>query len=411
MPEQLRIAMLSIHSCPLGKLGGRDTGGMNVYVSELAHELGKRGHYVDIYTRAHQPGHEWLVNLGENVRLLHLEAEDSDEMPKVALYAHLEKFICGIERFRAKGGLGYDLVHSHYWLSGMVGNQLKARWNVPHFAMFHTMGAVKNSFGIGEDETELRIESEREVVNNCDRIIAATDRERKELIRRYGAAGEKISVIPCGVNLDLFQPVDSELCRRKLGLDDRKSIILYVGRIERLKGLSQLLAALAHFDERDALYLIIVGGDEHSDNEVQLLRQKASQLGIKDRVTFLGRVPQEELPVYYSAADACVVPSFYESFGMVALESLACGTPVVATDVGGMKSVLRSEIMGRIARDNSPDCLAEAIRQVLSAKENTLADIKKRRSTIARYSWQRIVDMLLREYERVLASHPAGVNS
>jgi D-inositol-3-phosphate glycosyltransferase len=240
MTKRLNIAMISIHSCPLGVLGGRDTGGMNVYVRELARELAKRGHMIDIYTMAHQPQHGPPINLGQNVRIIHLETGVNEDMPKLAIYDYIQRFACGAEDFRKYNQMEYDLIHSHYWLSGLIGKQLQALWHIPHLAMFHTLGAVKNSIGIGEDEPELRIESEREVVGGCDCIIASTAREREELIKYYGASPDKITIIPCGVNLDLFKPIDKGIARKELGLDHQK-VILFVGRIEPLKGLEQLL--------------------------------------------------------------------------------------------------------------------------------------------------------------------------
>ncbi|MBI2831693.1 MAG: glycosyltransferase [Chloroflexi bacterium] len=410
IPGSLRIAMLSVHSCPLGKLGGRDTGGMNVYVRELALELGRKRHKVDIFTRTHQPEHEELMDLDGNVRLVHLGAGDDDEMPKVALYVHLQGLTCGVENFRAREGLHYDILHSHYWLSGLVGRQLGSGWNVPHVTMFHTMGAAKNRIGLGEDETELRIESEREVALGCDRIIAATERERDELARFSGAAPDRISVVPCGVNPELFQPVDRVLTRSKLGLSEHGKVILYVGRIERLKGLSRLVEALAMLGAA-APFLMIVGGDEHSESEVRSLEDMACKLGVREHMTFCGRVAQEELPAFYSAADACIIPSYYESFGMVALESLACGTPVVATDVGGMRSVVRQDVTGYLVRDNSPSLLSEAIARILSVEEDRAQAIQTRRSLVAGYSWGNIANLILREYQEAFDSYPARVSS
>jgi D-inositol-3-phosphate glycosyltransferase len=401
MPKKLKIAMISIHSCPVGMLGGKDTGGMNVYIRELAQELGRRGHAVDIYTMAHQPQHKQLINLGQDVRLIHLEIGDYEDIPKIAIYAHLQKFTCGVENFRKSKGLHYDLMHSHYWLSGLAGKQLQDWWHVPHVVMFHTLGAVKNGIGIGEDETELRIESEREVVGNCDRIIAATEREKEELMQHYGASPQKIAIIPCGVNLDLFKPMDKEIARKELNLDHQK-VILFVGRIEPLKGLDQLLRALTHLKGEETSVLMIVGGDEHSQGQVQTLQRLAQELHIEQRVTFAGSVPQGRLPLFYSAADICAIPSYYESFGMVALESLACGTPIVATDVGDMRNIIRDGEAGRIVRDNSPHNLASEISKLLCQRENKAQHVRTRRGKVTEFNWVTIADRILHEYNRLL---------
>ncbi len=406
MSKELRIAIISIHSCPLGTLGGRDSGGMNVYVKELAQELGKKGHTVDIYTMAHQPQHEPIINLGRNVRLIHLEPGSEEELPKIAIYVYIQRLACGIETFRKTEQLQYDLIHSHYWLSGLVGKQLQTWWHIPHVTMFHTLAAVKNSTGIGEEETELRIESEREVVDGCNLIIASTAREKRELIKRYGAHADKIAVIPCGVNPDLFQPMAKDIARRELGLNHQK-VILFVGRIEPLKGLEQLLQAFTLIKDEKPPMLMIVGGDDHSQSQVQTLQRMAEDLHIEDRVTFVGSVAQEKLPLFYSAADICAIPSYYESFGMVALESLACGTPIVATNVGGMKRVIRWREMGRVAKDNSPRNLAREMAELLSSDGNQARDIRTRQARMAEFSWSKIADSMLRQYDGLLCRHGA----
>jgi len=406
--KQLRIAMVSVHSCPLGSPGSKDTGGMNVYIRQLAQELGRRGHLVDVYTRVHQPEHERVVGTGQNVRLIHLEAIDDERIPKVALYSYLQRFTCGLENFRESENVHYDLIHSHYWLSGLVGKQLQTWWHVPHVAMFHTLGAVKNDIGIGEEEPELRMEGEREVVSDCELIVATTEREKAELVRYYDASPQKVAIIPCGVNLELFRPVDKERARSELSLDHQK-VLLFVGRIEPLKGLRQLLRSLTQFAGGKTPSLIVVGGDDYSRGEVQALKKMANELHVESRVSFMGQVDQKRLPVFYSAADVCVIPSYYESFGMVALESLACGTPVLATDVGAMRYIIRHDAMGRVVVDNSPHRLAVAIGQILSSRGEGIGDIEARRSTVAEFDWANIADMVLQEYDRMLEGYRARV--
>jgi D-inositol-3-phosphate glycosyltransferase len=401
MTKRLKIAMISIHSCPLKMPGGRDTGGMNVYIRELAQELGERGHTVDIYTMTHQPKHEPVVSLGQNVRLIHLETGVDEDMPKAAIYAYVQRFAWGVNNFSKSNNVNYDLLHSHYWLSGLIGMQLQTLWHIPHAVMFHTLGAVKNSIGIGKCEPELRIEGEREVVGSCDRIIASTAKEREDLITYYGASTDKITIIPCGVNLDLFKPSDKEIARKELGLDHQK-VILFVGRIEPLKGLEQLLRALNYIEGEKPPLLIIVGGDEHSQERIQTLQRMAKDLRIQDQVAFVGSVDQEKLPFFYSAADICAIPSYYESFGMVALESRACGTPIVATDVGGMRSIIRHSGIGRIAKDNSPHNLASEISELLHQPEEKTWHIKTRRDGMTKFSWVIVADSILYEYNRLL---------
>jgi len=388
----------------VGKLGAKDTGGMSVYVLELARELGKRGHLVDVYTRVHDPKDKQIIELGHNARLIHLKAGEDGEMHKLAVYPHLPDFACQLERFRKRNRLQYDLVYSHYWLSAWAGKFLQGWWNVPHMAMFHTLGAVKNAIGIGEDEPELRIETERYMVKNCHRIIAATEKEKKDIILHYGASPDTISVIPCGVNLELFRPVDKERAKQQLGFNGDGKNILFVGRIEPLKGIDKLLMAMTHLKQQ-GLRLLVVGGDGHGQYEVERLQRLSRGLRIQDSVTFLGVIKQEELPFFYSAADVCVVPSYYESFGLVALESLACGTPVVATKVGGVESVIRQGETGYVVIDNAPHRLAQKIALLLSRPNGDAESVNSMRASVSRFGWSGIATEIVGECRTVLANY------
>ncbi|MFV9646934.1 MAG: glycosyltransferase, partial [Desulfobacterales bacterium] len=301
--EKLNVAMFSIHSCPVGELGTKDTGGMNVYIRELAGELGNRGHRVDIYTRVHDPNDPQVIHLNENARVIHLRAGKNGYMHKVAIYPYLDDFTGTLENFILRENLHYDLIHSHYWLSGQVGRWAQARWNVPHMLMFHTLGAVKNTTGVGKEEPLLRITTERQIVQNCHRIIAATEREKSELMRFYGAESEKMNVVPCGVNMEVFQPVDKGSARRQLGFSDDEKIVLYVGRFAALKGIDRLLKAMTHLRHHKGLKLVIIGGDGHGAPEFEALQRLSSELGINDMISFIGRIEQGDLPPYYSAAD------------------------------------------------------------------------------------------------------------
>lgn len=401
LPGQLRIAVLSVHSCPLGKLGSRDTGGMSVYIRELARELGGRGVSVDVYTRAHDPEEDRIVHLGQNVRVIHLQLGQVEPVNKLALYADLPDFACSVEGFRQRNGLRYDLVHSHYWLSGLVGQHLRGWWRVPHVTMFHTLGAAKNAIGVGEDEPELRLVNEGELAGSCDRIIAATGNEKADLVAYYGAPPDRIGVVPCGVNLELFRPLDRETARRRVGLNG-ESVVLYVGRVEPLKGLDRLLMAVPRLHGVRYLRAVVVGGDDDDGGEVERLRTLSRLLGIGAVVDFVGIVRQEELPLYYSAADLCIVPSYYESFGLVALESLACGTPVVATKVGGMDGVIRHGRNGYLVRDNSPESLAGGIAAVLALPRAVDEPPGSVRASVAPFVWSNVADRIVREYSTLL---------
>ncbi len=407
---RLRIAMLSVHSCPLGQLGGKDTGGMSVYICELARELGKLGHRVDVYTRVHDPCDRQTYELGKNARLVHLKAGGHGEVHKVAIYPDMPGFACKLEKFRRQRHLKYDLVFSHYWLSGCVGKYLARWWRVPHIMMFHTLGVMKNATGIGEDEPELRTTTEAELAQDCDYIIAATQGEKEALAQYYGTSPERIGVIPCGVNLDMFHPVDKDEARKRLGLSHIKErIVLFAGRIEPVKGIDQLIRAMTYLPEWDGVRLLIVGGDGQSEDGVAELRALATDLGVAESVTFMGSVKHAEMPYLYSAADVFVLPSYYESFGLVALESLACGTPVVAGDVGDLRNIIVDGETGYVMKDNSPRRLAIGIALTLSGLRSGEESLLLSRASVSRFSWDNIAARFVEECREVLARHSVAV--
>jgi D-inositol-3-phosphate glycosyltransferase len=406
--SKLRIAMLSAHSCPVGDLGAKDTGGMSVYIRELTRELGKMGHTIDVYTRVHDPADPRVEDLSERARLIHLRAGKEATIQKMAVYFSLPEFTFNLENYWQDNGLKYDIVFSHYWMSALVGKYLRQKYDIPYISMYHTLGAVKNAIGIGEGEPALRLVSERDTIEDCQKVIVATEKEKQDLVRCYGALPEKVGVVPCGVNMDLFQPVDKMVARRKLGLTDEK-IILYVGRIDPLKGIDQLLKAVPLIENQDGLRLIIIGGDENSREEVGKLQKLAYGLGISDRVTFQGLIKQSQLPDYYSAADVCVAPSYYESFGLVPLEALACGTPVVATDVGDLKNIIRPGETGYIVPDNSPERLAAAISSVLSQPRLDMASGLAIRASVRAWDWANVAGQVADEMRMVVDRRLAPV--
>ncbi len=399
--------MLSVHSCPLGQLGTRDTGGMSVYIRELAAALGRQGHTVDVYTRVHDPRDGQIDSLGRNARLIHLRAGSDEELNKLVVYSYLEDYACALEAFRKANDLKYDMIYSHYWVSAQLGSEVRVWWGVPHVTMFHTLGAVKNALGIGEDEPDLRIEKERELAQGAHRVIAATERERAALARYYGTPEERVGVVPCGVNTAVFRPSDRDAARRTVGFGDEKTV-LFAGRIEPLKGIDQLLRAVALLPDRK-VRLVVIGGNGENQEQIDGLRALAEQLGIGGRVDFSGTVKHELMPFYYAAADVCVVPSYYESFCLVAIESLACGTPVVATDVGDLRRIINGET-GFVLPDNSPDGLAARMAEVLSwppseERRNTIS------ASVSGYAWPRIAHRITAEFRKVLAQARASVDA
>jgi D-inositol-3-phosphate glycosyltransferase len=387
--SRLKIAMLAAHSCPVGELGAKDTGGMSVYIREVGRELSKQGHIVDVYTRVHDPNDPIVDDLGEGARLIHVKAGQEAKINKLEVYSYLPEFTRNLEVFRYNSGLSYDVVFSHYWLSGLVGQALKERWRAPHAIMFHTLGAVKNAIGIGEADPTLRIEAEKRLIDSCQCVIAPTEKGREELVEYYGADPEKINIVPCGVNTELFRPVEQSAARQRLGLKDEK-IIIFVGRLDPLKGIERLVEALQFLSRFSDLKLLVIGGDQSSRGEVEKLQQIAKDLGIEDKVSFPGTVIQSELRYYYSAADVCVVPSYYESFGLVALEALACGTPVVANDVGNAKNIILPGNTGYVVNGNSPEMLAEGIGKILKRPPRDTETSHNIRESVRRFGWKDI---------------------
>jgi D-inositol-3-phosphate glycosyltransferase len=332
-------------------------------------------------------------------------------MPKMDIYPHLSDFTSSLEEFRKRDAREYDLVHSHYWLSGRVGRWVQRLWGVPHIMMFHTLGEVKKAIGVGDDEPKLRLATERGLVENCNRITAATEGEKRELIQYYDASPERIGVVPCGVNLELFKPVNKKHARQQLDIDHEENIILYVGRIDPLKGIDRLLLARAHLQNKKEFKLIIIGDNNNRQPELQRLTWMSQNLGIQDSVIFAGRVEQEDLPLYYSAADVFVLPSYCESFGLVALESLACGTPVVATKVGGIESIIQEGQNGHLVTGDIPRSIANRIAALLSNSRDRVNSPEAIRDSVKEYCWANVADALIEEYRTMLSGQVAHMDS
>jgi D-inositol-3-phosphate glycosyltransferase len=403
--KPLHIAMISVHSSPVGKLGTQDTGGMSVYIRELARQLGLRGHRVDIFTRAVEDGQAGNTReLSVNVRLIPLAAGAAGHAPKTALYPRLSAFFDALDRFRSQNAAAYDLIHSHYWLSGQVGAWARKAWGTPHITTFHTLGEVKRRACGAGSEPDVRITVERELSDTCDRILMTSAKEKDNLLRYYPARDESIAVVPCGVDLDLFQPLDKAQARRRIGAAHGDILALYVGRFAPEKGLERLLKATACLKSLPRLRLIIVGGDGNGDPDRQRMLKMSQACGLSERVTFMGRVDQADLPIFYSAADTLVIPSAYESFGMVALESLACGTPVVATRVGAMEELLRDPDAGRLASDLRPESLAAAMNRMPIGRRSQPVAPEAIRRTVLRYGWSRVAAEVLKVYRSSVES-------
>jgi len=370
---------------------------MNVHVRQLARALGKMGILVDIFTRSHGDEPEIIEYISDCVRVVHLPAGEA-EVPLEELYGCLPQFLEGVEEFQRENGLIYQAVHSHYWLSGWVGQEMARNLNIPHLVTFHTLALIKMQSRAGEKEPLQRQQTEREIMASASKIVAFSPHERDAMARLYGADPKRIELVPCGVDLSRFRPLDQEESRRRLGLNGDK-VFLYVGRIESLKGVDLLVHTAAHLEIPQGVRVLVVGGDDGQNQEVERLRQLAQDLDVAEVVDFVGQVDQEELPVYYSAADVCVVPSFYESFGLAALESMACGTPVVASRVGGLSTIIQHGHTGYLKSWRCPEAFANSLEMITSSKSllESMGQAARRRAE--GMGWDQVASAMAAHYE------------
>jgi D-inositol-3-phosphate glycosyltransferase len=402
--EPLRIAVLSTHTSPLARLGGSKAGGMNVYVLELSRELVKAGCRVDVFSRATSASMPEVIEVEPGLRVIHLRAGPARNLAPEAVYRHIGSFEKALVEFTTRDGGAYDVIHSHYWLSGLVGENLKGTWNLPHVTMFHTLGEIKNRASQSEHEPPIRIQSEALVLRSADRIICATEHEKSLLIDLYEAPADKISVIPLGVDLDRFRPQDKDAARRELGFKDER-IVLFVGRIEPLKGVDILIKAAAMLESDIECSVLIVGGDASTALQVAELKNLASDLGIRRRVAFVGAVDHDKLPLFYNAADVCVVPSHYESFGLVAIEAMASGVPVVASRVGGLMGTVKDGETGYLIPWLCPEPFAERIEMLLENESLRRSLGETAREVVSRYRWDHVAAAILEVYHAVTTGH------
>ncbi len=373
-PKPLNICMLSVHTCPLATLGGKETGGMNVYVRDLSRELARQGHQVDIFTRSQDPCvPRFSHNLGVGARVIHVPAGPESPVSKETMVEHVPDFAAWVQQFAASHHRRYDLIHSHYWISGLVAEQLRAAWGeIPIVQMFHTLGQMKNQVAQAPHEfaTQQRLDAESAILDFADRVVAGSPLDKAQTAWLYGADPHKIAVIPPGVDLTRFRPIGELEAKSFIDVPADKRMVLFVGRIEPLKGIDTLLRAMKQVAEDcggcEGLTVAIVGGDpavplEQMSDEMARLHRLRAELGIEELVTFLGKRDQELLPYYYCAAEVVVMPSHYESFGMVALEAMACGTPVIASRVGGLRFSVVHGYTGLHVPVRDADALAAAI--------------------------------------------------
>jgi D-inositol-3-phosphate glycosyltransferase len=408
-----RLAMISLHTSPLDQPGTGDAGGMNVYVIELARRLAAKGIEVDIFTRATSSTLPPVVEAADGVTVRHIHAGPFEGLTKGELPGQLCVFAREVLRSEAAQPVGhYDVVHSHYWLSGQVGALARDRWGVPLVHSMHTMAKVKNdALAIGDTpEPVARIIGEQQVVEAADMLIANTDIEAKQLINLYDADPGRVEVVHPGVDLSVFQPIDQGTARRSLDLPADAHVLMFAGRIQPLKAPDVLLRAVAVLLEetpslRSRLVVPVVGGPSGTGLEhPESLAQLASELGVDDLVRFVPPVAQAELAQWCAAATLVAVPSYNESFGLVAAEAQATGTPVIGAAVGGLTTVIRDGQSGLLVDGHEPQEWANAMRRVLEddALRSRLQTGAVEQARL--FSWERTAQSTLEVYRRARAS-------
>jgi len=411
-PIPRRVALISVHTSPLAQPGTGDAGGLNVYVWQTAVRLARRGIEVEIFTRATSSADAPAVAAAPGVTVRHVVAGPFEGLDKRDLPAQLCAFTAGVLRAEAAQAPGYyDIIHSHYWLSGQVGWLARDRWGVPLVHTAHTLAAVKNAALAAGDtaEPQLRVIGEQQVVGEADRLVANTETEAAELISMYDADPARIDVVTPGADLDCYTPGSVEQARAALGIDPDETIVTFVGRIQPLKA-PDLLAAAAAPLIRDGhrLRLLIVGGPSGSGLErPTALMDQVAELGIADSVTFLPPQPSDRLAQVYRASDVVAVPSHSESFGLVAIEAQACGTPVIAANVGGLAVAVDDGRTGVLVDGHDVGDWTNALEKLLGQPDRLAELGRNARAHAERFSWEHTVDGLIESYRHAMRSFAA----
>ena len=415
----MKVAMLSVHASPISPPGGQTDGGMNVYVKELATELGKIGVDVDIFVRRQTPVQPPIVLLNDRARVIHISGGPSRPMAKNRTWEYLPEFTERTLEFMAGEDSSYSLIHGHYWFSGWVALHLRDALGVPVVHNYHSLAIPKEisllDYGNGEREEEhpLRKDIEKLIMESADRLVATSHIDRELIREYYDPPAHKVERIACGVDRTLFRPGSKDQAKEELGLDGRKTA-LFVGRIKPVKGLVTLIEAIGILLEKDAgglrdsFRVLIVGGeyDLHKRNgngEMKRIRSAIERLGVGEHVRFAGPIAHDRLPAYYRASDLCVVPSRYESFCLVALEAMACGTPVVGSPVGELPCLVDDGLNGFLVPKGDPGTLADRM-SLLLGDEKLSGEMGECAAAGTRmFGWPRIAGEMLEMYLEVVA--------
>lgn len=411
MSETLRIALISEHASPLATLGGVDAGGQNIYVAHVANCLARAGHHVDVLTRRDSPDLPPAVDLRPGARVIHIPAGPARFVAKEQLLAHMGEFAQASEKL-LRHSVPYDVVHANFFMSGMVARHLKRALGLPFVMTFHALGLVRREH---QKETDAfpaeRVDIERSLVREADAIVSECPQDSADLMRLYDAEPERVSMVPCGFDPAEFSPMDKAAARARLGLDPHEFIVLQLGRLVPRKGIDNVIRALAHLRDDIAARLLVVGGesrepDERRTPEIGRLRRLARELGVPWRVSFTGHRRRDELREYYAAADVFVTTPWYEPFGITPLESMACGTPVIGSAVGGIQYSVSDGETGFLVPPHDPPAVAARLQQLHDnpalARAMGRAGVRRARSM---FTWERVTNELVDVYHGVRIGH------
>ncbi len=413
MDRPTRIAFLSEHASPIALLGGADAGGQNVYVDEVSRNLARRGYAVDVFTRRDNPDAPEITQWAPGVRVIHLLAGPLQPRPKDELWPYMSEFRDSFLRFMIRDEAQYSLIHGNFWMSGWVATELRRRLHIPAVQIFHATGKTKQSHQKKVDTSPGdRVKTEMSIVRDIDRIIAQCPCERDELVHDYRADPGKVVIIPSAVNTRIFHPVTQAEARDIIGLPLNERVIVYVGRLLPRKDIRNIMRALALLpnENNDApVSLMVVGGetvepDPVATPEIGKLQRLAAELGVLDRVRFIGKRQANELRYYYSAGDVVVTTPWYEPFGLTPLEAMACGRPVIGSAVGGLTFTIAEGETGFLVPPHNPDRLAERLQFLLNQPEMIARMGKAARKRVEReFTWSIVAMRTAALYDSVLA--------
>jgi glycosyltransferase involved in cell wall biosynthesis len=420
IPSRQAIALISEHGDPAAEIGKDAAGGQNVYVRQVGEALAKLGWQVDMFTRKSSPTDETIVYHTPHCRTIRLTAGPEAYIPRDRLFEYMPEFVAAFQKFQQKEGTNYPLVHTNYWMSGWVGLQLQQQNNLQLIHTYHSLGAVKyrtvNDIPV---IAQTRLAVERQILEQSHCVVSTSPQEVEDLRKLVSQRGN-VEIIPCGTDVENFYPLSKAEARQQLGLDSKDKVVLYVGRFDPRKGIETLVRAYAELRDRltaqeldpQHLHLLIVGGSDPKEAdgaERERIAGLVESLGIAEFTTFVGMVGHDRLPYYYTAADVCVIPSHYEPFGLVAIEAMACGTPVVASAVGGLKFTVIPDETGLLVSPQDVNGFATAIERILA--DNLWAH-KVRKQASARvqenFSWTGVAIQLSDLYRRLLAQSLLG---